>query len=174
MLEDMIERLEESPQLEQWSQRTASVTGPLRPPGLRKVLSGEWLGHALHPVLTDAVVGAWMSAAILDLFGGEASEESSQLLTAIGITAAMPTALSGVSDWLDEGERVQRLGLVHALTNVLALALQCASLLVRRRGSRSLGIALGLGGLAALLAGTYLGGHLSYVLGSRVDATASR
>ena len=34
------------------------------------VLRGEWLGHAVHPLLTDVVLGTWTSAHVLDLFGG--------------------------------------------------------------------------------------------------------
>ena len=34
------------------------------------VLRGEWLGHAVHPVLTDVVLGTWTSASLLDLLGG--------------------------------------------------------------------------------------------------------
>ena len=31
------------------------------------VLRGEWLGHAVHPLLTDVALGTWTSASILDL-----------------------------------------------------------------------------------------------------------
>ena len=34
------------------------------------VLRGEWLGHAVHPILTDLVIGSWTSASLLDLVGG--------------------------------------------------------------------------------------------------------
>src|SRR5205823_9085777 len=34
---------------------------------LKDLLSGTWLGHPLHPPLTDVVVGAWTSALLLDL-----------------------------------------------------------------------------------------------------------
>ena len=37
------------------------------------VLRGEWLGHAIHPLLTDLVLGSWTSATILDLVGGAQS-----------------------------------------------------------------------------------------------------
>src|SRR5207253_746315 len=39
--------------------------------GLKDALSGTWLGHPLHPPLTDVVVGAWTSALLLDLLGGD-------------------------------------------------------------------------------------------------------
>ena len=43
------------------------------PPGrVRDTLNGVWLGHPLHPVLAQAPVGAWLSAAVLDAAGGRA------------------------------------------------------------------------------------------------------
>ena len=33
--------------------------------GIRgSVLRGDWLGHAVHPILTDAVIGSWTSATV--------------------------------------------------------------------------------------------------------------
>jgi len=44
------------------------------------VLRGDWLGHAVHPLLTDVVIGTWTSATLLDLFGGRDSSASAQRL----------------------------------------------------------------------------------------------
>jgi hypothetical protein len=30
------------------------------------VLAGQWLGHALHPLLTDVPLGCWIGAGLLD------------------------------------------------------------------------------------------------------------
>jgi hypothetical protein len=35
---------------------------------LKDALSGTWLGHALHPLLTDVVIGSFVSATLLDLW----------------------------------------------------------------------------------------------------------
>lgn len=40
--------------------------------GFKDVLSGTWLGHPLHPMLTDLPIGFWTSAFTLDLLGGRA------------------------------------------------------------------------------------------------------
>ncbi|MDQ4023993.1 MAG: hypothetical protein M3217_00660 [Actinomycetota bacterium] len=42
----------------------------LDPGPVKDAISGAWLGHALHPLLTDIPIGTWSSAAILDLVGG--------------------------------------------------------------------------------------------------------
>lgn len=59
------------------------------------VLRGEWLGHAVHPLLTDVVLGTWTSAHVLDLFGGADSTSSAQKLIGTGLLAAGPTAWTG-------------------------------------------------------------------------------
>jgi hypothetical protein len=46
------------------------------------------------------------------------------------------------------------------------------SFLARKRGARGRGKVMSLAGAAALSAGGWLGGHLSYTLGSRVTAGA--
>ena len=143
-------------------------------PSLKQALSGTWLGHALHPLLTDLVIGSFTSATLLDLLGGPDAAAASERLIAIGIAAYGPTAATGVTDWADTetaDERVRRVGLVHAATNGAALSLYSASLLARRRGARGRGVALGLGGAGVLMTAGYLGGHLSFARGVGVDQT---
>ncbi|HEX8101125.1 MAG TPA: Rieske 2Fe-2S domain-containing protein, partial [Solirubrobacteraceae bacterium] len=91
------------------------------------------------------------------------------------IAAYGPTALTGVTDWADTepgNDPVRRVGLLHAGSNSVALALYTASLRARRRGDRGRGVALGLAGAGVLTAGGFLGGHLSYAHGVGVDQTA--
>jgi nitrite reductase/ring-hydroxylating ferredoxin subunit/uncharacterized membrane protein len=150
------------------------VRGLLSPTAVKEALSGTWLGHALHPMLTDVVIGSFTAATVLDLIGGEDSSGASERLIAVGIAAYGPTALTGVSDWADSesaDERVRRVGLVHAVSNATALSLYVASLAARRRGARGRGVLLGLGGATALAAGGFLGGHLSFARGVGVDQT---
>ena len=138
------------------------------------VLAGTWLGHALHPFLTDFPIGTWTSATLLDVFGGPDSEDAADKLVAFGILASLPTAVTGATDWADttrSDPQVRRIGLVHAAANVVALGLFSASLAARRSGSRGLGKALGFAGLGALSVGGHLGGHLSYSKGVGVDQT---
>jgi nitrite reductase/ring-hydroxylating ferredoxin subunit len=94
------------------------------------------------------------------------------MLVGAGILAAVPTAATGVNDWADTYGDETRIGVVHAGANVAALALYVTSFVARRRGQRARGKALGLAGFAVLLAGGYLGGHLSFVRGVNVNHTA--
>lgn len=137
---------------------------------LKNALSGTWLGHRLHPLLTILVVGTWMSSWLVDLLGGREGERSADRLLAIGAASALPTALTGASDWSDAAERPQhRVGLVHAAANYLGLSLQLASLLARRRGDRTRAKVLSTLGVSVVGVGGYLGGHLAYVQGVGVD-----
>jgi nitrite reductase/ring-hydroxylating ferredoxin subunit/uncharacterized membrane protein len=141
---------------------------------VKDALSGTWLGHALHPVLTDVVIGSWTSATMLDLVGGRDGRRGAERLIAIGIAAYAPTAVTGMTDWADAepaDEGTRRVGLVHAASNSVALTLYSASLVARRRGDHRRGALLGLAGAGVLTAGGFLGGHLAYAQGIGVDQT---
>lgn len=145
-------------------------TGPMK-----DLLSGTWLGHPVHPLLTDVPIGAWTSALVLDLMGvfggsGAASRRGADTLVALGVVAALPTAASGLSDLSDEVEdSILAVGAAHAIGNVVALGLFTASCAARLRGKRARGIALSVLGTGALAASGFLGGHLSYRKGLGVD-----
>jgi uncharacterized membrane protein len=148
----------------------------LIPPGAPKeMLSGAWIGHAVHPIMTDIPIGTWTSSVLLDWMGGKDSRSASDRLIAAGVLAAGLTFATGWSDWADAEERdaaVRRSGLVHAGANATATALMIGSYRARRRGARGRGKLLSLAGSAALGAGGWLGGHLSYTLGAGVTAGA--
>ena len=124
------------------------------------MLRGEWLGHAIHPALTDLVLGTWTSASLLDLLGGPGSSAASQRLIGTGLLAVGPTAWTGWAEWSAAGSRDKRLGLVHAVTNAAAIGVYAASWFARRRGRHGTGARLALAGAAVSAAGAYLGGHL--------------
>ena len=142
------------------------------PDAVKNALSGTWLGHQLHPVLTDVPIGAWTMASALDCIRGDSAAEDARLLVGLGVLAAVPTAVTGASDWSETYGGAQRVGLVHALSNSAALVLQTTSWVVRSRGHRRAGVGLSIAGLAIVSLASYLGGHLSYVEGVGVNHTA--
>ncbi|WP_378295865.1 Rieske (2Fe-2S) protein [Actinomadura sediminis] len=168
-----VRRLEETESLDRVAGPASKAAGrAVRPRPVRNLLSGTSLGHPLHPVLTDVTIGAWGASAVLDAVGGPATEPASDLLVKIGIGSAVPTALSGANDWSDTLGPECRVGLVHAMANSAALGLYVASMVMRNRGNRRAGRALGWAGAAVMGVGGYLGGHLSYVQGVNVNRTA--
>jgi len=134
-----------------------------RPGALKDLLSGTWLGHPAHPMLTDVPIGAWTSAFFLDLMGGDAAGDAADALVGMGVLAALPTAVTGLSDLTDVVTREDRsLGVAHAVGNLGAVTLYALSFVQRRRGRRGSGKALALAGAAVVTGGAYLGGHLVY------------
>jgi nitrite reductase/ring-hydroxylating ferredoxin subunit/uncharacterized membrane protein len=132
-------------------------------------LNGTWLGHPLHPALTDVPIGAWTTGAILDMVG---SVEAADAAFTVGVLSAVPTALAGAADWSDTEGEPRRLGLLHALLNSAGLMLIVGSLFARRNNRRALGIALSTLGLSLSGVSAWIGGHLVYVLGTSIGRTA--
>jgi nitrite reductase/ring-hydroxylating ferredoxin subunit/uncharacterized membrane protein len=139
---------------------------------LKELLSGTWLGHPVHPPLTDVVIGAWTSALLLDVFGGDGAEKAADRLVGAGIVTAVPTAAAGLSDWAELRGGTRRVGAVHATGNVSALVLQTLSWTARRGGHRGRGMALSGLGYAVGMFSAWLGGHLSFGKGVGVNQTA--
>lgn len=165
----LVEQLEQARSLDPLAGRLATLVTRVLPDGkARDLLEGRWLGHALHPVLSDVPVGTWTSSVILDLLGGDGAESSADLLIGVGLAAALPTAISGWTDWSRTDESRQRVGLVHAATNISAVILFTLSLRARRRGRRDFGKLLSIAGASSTGAAAYLGGHLSFARGAGV------
>jgi uncharacterized membrane protein len=149
---------------------TKGEAGPL--------LRGEWLGHPLHPMLTDLPIGFWMSAGVLDLLGGKKSRRAAQRLVGLGLLAVPPTAASGLSDWSGiRDPRNRRVGAVHAAGNVVVALLYYRSWRARRRGHHFRGVLLSFAGATGAMATAYLGGHLAFASsdesgGNDVDLTS--
>lgn len=135
----------------------ALVADPFR----RDLLRGAWVGHAIHPPLTDLPIGFWSSAVVLDLVGGRRARPAAQRLVALGVLTALPAAVSGWAEWSGTSRASQRVGVVHAASNVVALGLFARSWRVRRAGKHWRGAALGLVASSALGAGAFFGGHLA-------------
>ncbi|WP_443072279.1 Rieske 2Fe-2S domain-containing protein [Streptomyces sp. NBC_01485] len=126
----------------------------------RDVLRGRWLGHPLHPALVQVPIGAWTSAAVLDLVPGQS--RAARLMVALGLAGAGPAALAGWVDWAEQRPPQARVGLVHAAANITAVSVYAGSLAARLKGRPVLGRALGFTGLTVATVGGILGGHLAY------------
>jgi nitrite reductase/ring-hydroxylating ferredoxin subunit/uncharacterized membrane protein len=172
---ELSERIASIAALDAPAKAIAAKVRDLLPAGaVKDALSGSWLGHALHPLLTDVPIGTWTSATLLDVLGGESSRPAARRLIGLGLLAAAPTAWTGWSDWADSetgDDAVRRIGMVHAIVNGSAATLYGASLLARRRGAHRTGVLLGLAGAGAVGAGGWLGGDLAFVHGVGVDET---
>ena len=140
------------------------------------MLDGVWMEVPLHPVLTDVPIGSWTAALVfdgLDLVSGKpAMRNAADASLAVGVAGGFAAAAVGFSDWryLSGGSR--RMGMAHAVTNVVGLTLSTASLLLRASGHRNAGRLAFLAGYSLNGIGAHLGGELSYKYGLRVNRNA--
>lgn len=163
-----LQAVEQSPLADRLAERLRPAARLASSPPQGPVLRGRWLGHALHPMLTDLPIGCWTSATILDLIGGRRSAPAAQRLLGLGLIFTPPTMLSGLADWdhARDDPATRRAGAVHAAANLVASLLYLRSWQARRRGHRGRGIVLGLVAMGVASGAGYLGGHLAFSLGS--------
>ncbi len=174
-LHKLMARIEQTEALDKVAQPIAGLVGRIvKPRPIRNILSGSYLGHPLHPLMTDLPIGAWTMATLLDTVGGRRAEPAADLLVTAGILTAAPTAWAGLNDWSDTQGGDRRVGIVHAAANATALVCFTASLVARRCGRRGVAKVIALGGFGLLMSGGYLGGHLSYSRGVNINHTAWR
>jgi len=166
---------EQSQTLDQWSEQLQGALHTLVDQGgpaarrVKNLLNGIWLGHPVHPALTDVPLGAWWTGFLLDLVGARRSADAAM---AVGVLAAVPTALSGAADWADTSGEQRRIGLVHAGLNSVGLVCTVASLFARRAERRGLGFLLSTVGVSLASFSAWLGGELVFRWGTGVSRNA--
>jgi len=154
--------------------------GALGAPGrsIKNVMHGTAvLGHPLHPALTDVPIGAWTVGVIADwLFvaTGRVPALAGDLALAVGVAGAILAAVTGYTDFHETEGHERRTAIVHGLTMSLVLLLDGVSLGLRlgAPGTRFTAIALSSGAWVFAVGGAYVGGHLTFGLGSAVNHNA--
>jgi nitrite reductase/ring-hydroxylating ferredoxin subunit/uncharacterized membrane protein len=145
---------------------------------VKDALHGTWLGHPLHPVLTDIPIGAWTMAMVFDAMdsinGSRELRRAADVSVTVGLIGAAGAAVTGLTDWSETYGRGRKVGLAHGLLNVSATALYATSLAMRRSRARSAGVGFAMLGYAVSMAAAYLGGHLVYGEQIGVDHTAAQ
>jgi nitrite reductase/ring-hydroxylating ferredoxin subunit/uncharacterized membrane protein len=135
-------------------------------------LNGTPIRHRLHPALITVPLGAWTAAALLDTLDAFDEDgrwsDSADLLVGVGIVGALPTAATGLADWVDLYDHQRRVGVAHALLNSAALGLYVGSLALRLSGRRGAARTVAWLGFGIVGMGGMLGGELVYTLGVNV------
>lgn len=156
-----VEKLENATQLDPAIDKLENaVHAVVQPQAVRDVLHGVPFGHPVHPISVLIPAGAWISAAVLDAVPG--SDRAARLLVGVGVASAVPAAIAGATDWSELHKQQQRVGIVHAAANLVAVGLYTASFVQRSRGKQTSGKILGYLGLAVVSGSGFLGGHLAY------------
>lgn len=161
-------------------QRAVNITLD-RLPGSRRVrdlLHGTWLGHALHPAMTDIPIGAWTATLTLDLADLVTRSpywaRGADGTLVVGLLGAVGAAVTGLNDWSQTGGRARRVGMIHGLLNGTGTALYAGSLVARRRGRRGRSVLFSSVGYLCVLVSAQLGGALVFHLGTAVNRNAWR
>jgi len=138
----------------------------------------KFAGHSVHQMMIVFPLGLLGSAAIFDIIYlvSENSDwtQAAFYMIIVGCVSGLLAAVPGLLDWLviPRGTRAKRIGLWHALGNVLVIGLFCASWILRYPDPatpplRSLG--LGFIGVGIAIVTGWLGGELVDRLGVGVD-----
>jgi nitrite reductase/ring-hydroxylating ferredoxin subunit/uncharacterized membrane protein len=150
-----------------------TIYGPF--PALRDFLHGTWLGHPVHPAVTDIPIGAFIVALVLDLAG---QSGGATWAIAIGFVTMLIAAVTGYADYIDLDGTSKRVGSLHSTIMLIAAVLYFISLSTRLGwwGQPASGLAewTAGAGLVLVLVGAYFGGDLVFNLGSQVDRHAWR
>ena len=178
---DVVELVDSWAWIRTLNDQLTAILGPWREkyqanPVVELAHGGRWLGHPLHPALSDLPIGLWAGSALLDLADRDPAPEggldAAGLFTAAGIAAAVAAAATGIVDWTVSDDQDRRLGLFHGVLNTAALGLQGLSLTARLTGRRRTAQTLGAAGLTVTGAAAYLGGHLVFAKAVMVNRVA--
>ena len=159
------------------------LIGASQPPPrrLKTFLHGTWLGHPLHPLLTDIPIGAWSLAVLFDILwlispvGNAWAARGAEVLILVGILAALAAAVTGLADWSDTYGAERVTGFRHGLFNLISELVYIVSLALRLivpSGENGVAATLGFIGFAVMAFAAYLGGDMVFAKGTAVNHTA--
>ncbi len=157
------------PILRDWLDGSGGVKTPLK-----DILHGTWLGHSLHPAITDIPVGAFSVTAIADLLtlAGADASAAADFALGVGLIGSLGAIVTGFAEWSDTKGEPKNIGVAHALANAAGFTLYLGSYALRRAKKRGAAVALSMTAYAFSGAAAFLGGELSYNLGIGMKHTA--
>jgi nitrite reductase/ring-hydroxylating ferredoxin subunit/uncharacterized membrane protein len=140
-------------------------------------MNGSWLGHALHPVLVDVVIGGSTMAVILDLlrviFGVEGLEVANAWVVGLTFLAALASIFTGLTDFKDTATGDERnVAGLHGLINIvgsIAFGLSAWQRLVGDHGAAFWPLIIG---YLIISTGAFIGGHVVFKYGYMVNFNA--
>jgi nitrite reductase/ring-hydroxylating ferredoxin subunit len=155
-----------------------AIFRPLGRPGklLQDFLNGSWLGHSVHPVVTDVVVGGATAALLLQVliwFG--VANLNVALIWLLGLTwlSGLSAIVTGLTDFKDTatGDEQNVVGL-HGEINIVATALFIAAFVAAVTGAPGVAAWLLVVGYLVLSVGAFIGGHVVFKYGYMVNHNA--
>ncbi|MFN2568897.1 MAG: Rieske 2Fe-2S domain-containing protein [Candidatus Dormibacteria bacterium] len=145
---------------------------------LKNLMHGTWLGHPLHPAITDVPMGAWLVGVVADyaaLISSRVPTEVGNLALGVGILGAVLAAATGYTDFHETFGQERRYALAHGLLMTMALVFDVVSIALRTwagGGAHGLAVGLATAGFLVAAGSAWLGGHLVFGLGTMVNRSA--
>ena len=145
---------------------------------LQDLLNGSWLGHSLHAVLVDVVIGGATAALLLDVlrvfFSADGLETATTWVVGLAWLSSLGAILSGLTDYKDTAPNSAERDVagLHGLINIIATLLFTGSLFLRLGGSHDGGFWALLIGYLVVSVGGYIGGHVVFKYGYMVNHNA--
>jgi nitrite reductase/ring-hydroxylating ferredoxin subunit/uncharacterized membrane protein len=144
---------------------------------LQDFLNGSWLGHSLHAVLVDVVIGASTVAVLLEVLGWfGVTGLHDALLWTLGLTwlAGLSAIVAGLTDFKDTATGNERnITGLHGTINIIAtIGFVLAFLAELGPPGSSAGAVLLIGSYLVLSLGAYIGGHVVFKYGYMVNRNA--
>ncbi len=169
----IFERVDSMNWLQRMADRFAAIATPIRaklgPRGILDLLHGRWLGHALHPALSDLPIGLWAGSVLLYLLG---LSWPAVLLSLAGIASALPAMVTGLADLMVTDGHDRRVGVLHGMLMSLAFLVQVGSPVAYFAGAPVVAGIIAAVSLVITVGGAFFGGHLVLARGAMVDHTA--
>ncbi len=135
------------------------------------------LEHPLHPAVTDVPIGAWTVGVLADwlfVLTGRVPAVAGDLGLAIGVAAAILAAMTGYTDHHETVGHGRRAATVHGLTMTVVVVVELVSMGMRLWAPdlRTAAVVLATGAWLLAVVGTYVGGHLTFAMGTVVNHNA--
>ncbi len=152
--------------------------GALGSPGklLQDFLNGSWLGHPLHAVVTDVVVGGYTTLIVLDLLGlvwHVDVEPAGAIILGLSTLAGLSAVISGLTDFQDTATGDERnVAVLHGTINIAAVLIYLVALVMRLGGSPDGSRFVAIVGYLVISVGAYVGGHIVFKYGYMVNHNA--
>jgi nitrite reductase/ring-hydroxylating ferredoxin subunit/uncharacterized membrane protein len=144
---------------------------------LQDFLNGSWLGHSVHPVLTDVVVGGATMVIFLDIlrvfFAVDGLEDATTWTLGLTVVSGVATIVTGLTDFKDTATGDERnVAGLHGVINIVAVVLFLVSLLQRLGGAHDAAFWMALVAYVVISVGAYIGGHVVFKFGYMVNHNA--
>jgi len=145
---------------------------------LQDLLNGSWLGHSLHAVLVDVVIGGATAALLLDVlrvfFAVDGLETATTWVLALAGLSAIGAVITGLTDYKDTAPNSAERDIagLHGLINIVATVGFGISILQRLGGSHDGAFWVLLVAYLVVSVGGYIGGHVVFKYGYMVNHNA--